>query len=345
MPPPVFVHISDLHFGELEEKSLNARTEFWKRVPPFTGVLGHSADSILDLESFFASFERRVTCLVTTGDITATGNPREFDLANQYLAGILRSPEGDRVGLEVPEWGETAIPGNHDHWSGYPLPIGIPSSAFHRYFPRYPLSGPIFALRPGLRLRMLRIDTDADSTFMERVRALGSFRTQLQTLQGMLDELADTTDEIRVLCLHHSITFKGSILEINPDSRRDLEQFVLRNRISVLLSGHIHRPVHIGTFEFESAKPPVPDVIEARCGTTTQIDPTIGRHRDLDGKVSAAWPNSLLVHRVREAGQEIWWETELYLESRAGFVRADQMRSDIAPVTVAKIWPWPPQVI
>jgi hypothetical protein len=42
------------------------------------------------------------------------------------------------------------------------------------------------------------------------------------------------------------------------------------------------------------------------------------------------WPNSLLVHRLREEGGEVLWETEIYLERTDGFFAADQVLSRVS---------------
>ena len=128
MPTPLyrFVQISDLHMGPLDRKSLDARIPFWNHWRWFTGVLGHSADALEDLIKFWG--ERRESApqpqLILTGDLTAVGKREEFDIADQYLAGILRDQAEQQKGLEVVDWGKLAIPGNHDHWLGLPVPIG-----------------------------------------------------------------------------------------------------------------------------------------------------------------------------------------------------------------------------
>lgn len=85
------------------------------------------------------------------------------------------------------------------------------------------------------------------------------------------------------------------------------------------------------------------EVVEVRSGTTTQIDPTIGRKAEHEGLVDTHWPNSFFIHRLREFPREIHWEIELYLEARTGFDRADHVRDDIDAVTRFKVWSWPPQ--
>jgi len=345
MPMAALVHISDLHIAQLGQKSLNARRQCWKRWLHLNGLLGHSADSLMDLDEFFDRFRQGepTVQLIVTGDLTSMGNPHEFDIANQYLSRTLRGPLGDRIGLEVPDWGKRAIPGNHDHWAGYPIPVGPPTHALPKYFPPLPQIQPVLPLGKGRHLRLLRIDTDADVNPSERFHAFGSFVSQLHSLGAMLSPLGPNDNEIRVLCLHHSPTYLGSYLEITAASRIELYKFILQNRVAVLLCGHIHRPPWVALFPVNRAGRPPLDVVEACCGTTTQIDPSIGREDELEGLVDSPWENSLFVHRLFEWGGEIHWEAELYLEGRAGFVRADRLRNDIPAVTRFKVWPWPPR--
>ncbi len=348
-PLATYLHISDLHIGRLDEKSLNARTQVFRLCRVFDGLLGHSGDSLMDLEELFKDFHQQEpkVQLIVTGDLTATGHQQEFDIANQYLGGILRGPEGDRVGLEVLDWSGLAIPGNHDHWAGYPIPVGRPTPALQRYFPKLPRIQPVFPLSKGRQLRFLLTDTDADvkPISRERWKALGSFVSQLQTLTAILGRLGPNENEIRVLCLHHSLSYRGSALEIIPQSRIALEKFILDNRIAVLLCGHIHRPPWAKPFPITSAQNSPLCVLEACCGTTTQVDPTISLKGEHEGLLDTHWENSFLLHRLLEFPGEIRWETEIYLEGRAGFVRADYLRDDIRPLTTFKVWPWPAQVV
>lgn len=166
------VHISDLHFGKMERESLAARTEFWKRLPILDGLLGHSADSISNFDSFFHRFRQdHQAHLIMTGDATATGHEEEFQIANQYLGDVLYGPVGEAVGVEVPDWGRRAVPGNHDQWGGSPWSLGGSPVDLVKYFSKLPQTGPTLSLDRGLQLRLLRVDTDADCRLIDRVPA------------------------------------------------------------------------------------------------------------------------------------------------------------------------------
>jgi 3',5'-cyclic AMP phosphodiesterase CpdA len=345
-----FVHISDLHIAPTKKRSFNARRQAWKRWDRFQGLLGHSANSLVELDEFFDAFlqneKESEVQLIVTGDLTATGAPKEFYIANQYLGGILQGDVGEQVGLEAPDWSDRAIPGNHDHWPGRPTIIGRSTLSLYRYFPHLPRIGPVVQLGGRHQLRFVRIDTDANvgSFSWERIGALGSFESQLVTLSGLLGKLGPNDNEIRVLCLHHSLSYRGNTLEIIEPSRTALNEFIVQNKIAVLLCGHIHRPPWVNLFAVVSGTGIQLEVVEACCGTTTQYDPSIGRKSEPQDAYSH-WENSLFVHRLLDRHGQIHWETELYLEGRGGFVRADSLRDDIPAVSISKVWPWPPNPI
>lgn len=342
-----FIHISDLHLSEISEEERKTRKLSWKKFR-FDGVLGHSENSLRNLDDFVysRSREERDVLLIVTGDLTAIGKEQEFEIANEFLGSSHQPPKGGEVGLGVSNWARWAIPGNHDHWPGRVTIVGRPTKGLKKYFPELPLIEPVVPLGDGRQLRFLRIDSDADVApySSERIGAIGSFVSQLDRLSGMLAVLGRRENEIRVLCLHHSAIHRGRILEINAQSRKELFQFLLANHVAVVLCGHIHRPPWIQTFPV--TRPMAPGrtvVVEACCGTTTQFDPTIARQKEFGDLLH--WQNSLLVHRLSEVRGEIHWSSEIYLESRSGFVRADHLRDDIEATIDFKVWPWPPRGI
>jgi Calcineurin-like phosphoesterase len=349
MPLATLIQISDLHLGRLDKKSIEARTAFWKRWPFFNGILGHSADSLSDLMDFFDEKLREdpQPHLVVTGDLTAVGAPAEFDIADQYLSGILRDHQGHLVGLNVRDWRDRAIPGNHDSWPGLPIIIGRPTHALGRYFPKLPGDNSMIRLDNEHQIRLLRIDTDSDVNpfFSKRLKAIGDFESQLKSLARMLNVNGPNDDEIRVLCLHHSPSWRDSILEITKESRRALRQFIEKYNVAVLLCGHIHRPPWATPFIANFSPPSALAVLEGCCGTTTQKDPSIGMDPDLEDLFRPGWENSLYVHRLSDFKGGILWEAELYLEGRGGFVRADRLRPNLNPITRMMVWPWPPHQV
>lgn len=119
-----FVHISDLHFGEIDpttdDAALDAYTEPWLRqLPWFDGYLGHGGDALRHLDSFFAAARRSENAhLIVTGDLTTVGAGHEFSLARQFLTRVSRFASGALLGLGVTDAFDRTVPGNHDHWPG-----------------------------------------------------------------------------------------------------------------------------------------------------------------------------------------------------------------------------------
>ena len=347
MTLPLFVQISDLHLSQTSEEERRRRKLFWRRWR-FEGMLGHSENSLRYLDDFVYALrqEEPGAQLIVTGDLTAIGKKEEFEMANEFLGATYQPARGGEVGLNVSNWQQWAIPGNHDHWPGHATIVGAPTPGLKKYFPESPRIQPVLQLGNGRQLRFLHIDTDRDvgSYSHERIRAVGSFVSELKDLSAMLSPLGINPNEIRVLCLHHSAIYRGWRLEIDAKSRKALYEFVVTNRVAVLLCGHIHRPPWVQTSPV--TRPMAPGrivVVEACCGTSAQFDPTIARQSEFED--SFHWQNSLLVHRLKEAAGEIHWSSEIHLEGRAGFVRADRLRSDVDAKVTFKVWPWPPQGI
>lgn len=66
-----FMHISDLHFGNLDPSSLNAANPWWMNFPIMDGFLGHSERAIFRLAHRFAELRKSEQArLIITGDLT-----------------------------------------------------------------------------------------------------------------------------------------------------------------------------------------------------------------------------------------------------------------------------------
>jgi hypothetical protein len=242
-----FVHVSDLHFGHIDPASFDARAPgLWAKHSSFDGLLGHSYNSLRRLEKFFAQMQGTGTeeaRLIVTGDLTTVGHPDQFDMATSFLGGILRYPKGSPIGLRASDWRDRSVPGNHDHWPGHATIWGKPTSGLSSAFPTIPyVNDPPLPLPSGHQLRFMGIDTDADvsSIGTDRFLARGSFTSQLNILASKLG--IPTSNEIRVLCLHHSQALRSTALEINAPSRDSLHDFIVDQDIAVLLCGHVHTP-------------------------------------------------------------------------------------------------------
>ena len=124
-----FVHISDLHIGEIDpttgDADLTPVRQFLlsNKVPFFDGLLGHHKQALEDLESFMMRLRRSEGIepnLIVTGDLTRFGEPMEFRTALEYISQDIdvSPPHGNFVGLNFWQFPHHFISGNHDHWDG-----------------------------------------------------------------------------------------------------------------------------------------------------------------------------------------------------------------------------------
>lgn len=312
-----FVHVSDLHISS--DHSLDAKAPILMNLPIFDGLLGHSRRSLDLVDLFFHELKTKEDAqLIFTGDLTASGKRTEFELGTRLLASKRTL---DEPGFGVQEWQKTSCPGNHDHWPGNGIMLGRQSLEFMRYFQAMP-NAFLFELTAEISVRFMFIDTSAEVNWWQQVIAEGSFRQQLRTLQPTLTKRPKT--EIRVLCLHHSQALRsGMCRKIDATSRQELHKFVADNDVTILLCGHVHKPL-IEPFTIGSAGST--RFFECRCGTTTQRVPL--RYRAYKRE---RIPNSLLVHRIFQDGNTVSWSTETFLEVAAGFRPAGDRYPGLAP--------------
>lgn len=317
-----FVHISDLHVGEIDPKTGNAKLPTWpsriiKNIPrtPFDGLLGHQGRSLEDLAHFVRAngpMQGHFAVLVT-GDYTRCGAASEFSLAFNFLRSAIDiyPPKRRLVGLRLRK-DPLGIPGNHDQWAGSPSPITPNQSLFPGLRKLPDVVGPI-QLTSKRRLVIGRINSDADvtSTSPKRLLAVGSFTSQLSALAQTLGP--NVHNETRVLMVHHSWEKTGFMLSMDSVSRTAFEQFLADHDIRAVLTGHTHQPLTV----------PIPGTAahELCCGTTTQIDSVPYIWKTVLGTFPGMrnWPiNTLMVHKIYEdlAGG-LDWEAETYWRSKS----------------------------
>lgn len=323
------VHISDLHIGDVDPSSGNARptrlaANVVKNLTYFDGLLGHQARSLQDLARFWSSFQRPQEGefgLVVTGDYTRCGSGSEFGTATQYLTGQInlataRYPTLTGLSLgSVPR----GIPGNHDHWGGTNFPWSGSPTLFGgtNLAPSMPCIWPAVPMANGRSLVVCAVDSDADvsPTGFNRFRAIGSFQSQLASLAPMLG--ANPGNEVRVLMVHHSWNHQGRILRMTGASKVAMHNFVVAHGIKVVLSGHTH-----GVKMLPIANGGPPDAHELCCGTTTQLDHVPYDWATLMGTVpNRKWPdNTLLVHTLWDRSGTLIWEAQpWYRNNQSGF--------------------------
>lgn len=338
-----FLQISDIHIsdGSYEDRSV----ALYASLPKLDGFLGHSYNSLTKLETFFADLVQDEGAeLIVTGDLTRVGGVLEFKTARDYLESeaLIR---GKFIGLKDPKSLTLAVPGNHDHYPGVPFLFGGPTPALGHMFPT-PLPPITISLGHGYELTVLRINTDADvgAWGVKRARAVGSFVSQLKWLRSQLGRQREK--EIRILLLHHSMAHRGATLEIDGRSRDELVNFIVDYGVAVLLSGHIHQPPLVRrATAVHTTKPKSAEYLEARCGTTTQRNlfhiPYYWRNiLSKPGLMKRGhWSNTLLVHRISKAADEIFWESELFMEEPDEFKPAQPSHLYCLVNPKVRIWP------
>ena len=132
------VHISDLHIGlDLEDPDHALQYHKLARLQNFLPVFDSDSDEAEEaLEDFWQDLSRARPRLkelyaVPSGDLTAFADQRQFERFEELMgAGI----GGDGPGLNSETWSRHTIPGNHDHWQGWPSLVGPPSEAADAFF-------------------------------------------------------------------------------------------------------------------------------------------------------------------------------------------------------------------
>lgn len=351
-----FVHISDLHIGDQTPTGPDAATSSWWRFhKQFDGLLGHEYRSCVQFERFFDRMRKRYSSdldLIMTGDLTSLGRDAQFHWGEAFLGDYAITGDGRPVGIAHGKWVEFRIPGNHDHWPGTGNIFGSPTSSFKNIFGDVPGWDTIRSAGvPTVRFLRIDTDVDVDPNGLNRFLARGSFTSHLQQLENELEPPND--NEIRVLILHHSRAhaidralpkLQRVVLGIDNACLEALDDFIVNNDIAVMLTGHLHDPtVHL---HHVHSRGHTLEVMEARCGTTTQRYTLPYTWRTPTGKRvvrKGRSPNTLLIHQLRNRDDGIYWESTTYvLTPQQGFVPYTDLspeRDDLGGIH--KVWPRP----
>lgn len=356
-----YLQISDLHFGDpLQQSAVDPWAHY---VLGLKGYVGHSPGALRYLAKAFKELRRAEPDaeLIVTGDLTAWGTTSEFQQADGFLSTAGQWPEF--VGLNAPGWMTLAIPGNHDHWRGIPFwPLGTPNSEVRRRFPNDWAVTPSTKLPNGVSVVFLSLNSDADvgGYSDERIWACGSFVSAVNGLDQALS--ARNQDEIRVLLLHHSVEYRGRLIQrsrtrclpvswsvnlehltIDDASRRKVADLLDKHGIRVVLTGHIHQPFFVGQLP-KSSLYPKRDVMEARCGSTSQRLTAAPGVPIGGGSNAPPYQNSLIVHRLLDDVGRIYWQSEAHaifpsISSKMGFRPASELL--VNPPSQGQILVWP----
>ena len=355
-----FVQISDLHLGDLDPRTLDATyNDNWQYFRFLDGFLGHSHDSLRKLVDEFDDLRQLEDAqLIVTGDITASGKTEQFQFGGAFLGGVYRPPAGAQrttiLGLRVGNWKDYSIPGNHDHWPGIdhswrPKIRGKPNSELAATFHKLPRVQDFRLAKSGYLIRFLWINTDGDvhPNRDDRLLARGKFDSQLTNLAALLP--GPEKKEVRVLCLHHSMSYRADsrlgqyarVLEIDDDSRRELERFIVEHDLAVLLCGHLHDPPKVESFSAVNLERTV-EYLEAQCGTTSQRSelPAHWKNwRRRQAEIKRTYPNCFLVHRLEEEDDGLYWTSGVFWEMTAKFDQHKPYEAEVLKTDRFRVWP------
>ncbi len=327
-----FIHVSDLHIGDIDPATGDASApKLWAKFPYCDGLLGHERAAMKRLEVLWRN-ERREdpeAHLIVTGDLTTWAKNVHFDTCDQFLSGDLSLKGEQAWGLFGAQWKRFGISGNHDKWDGAPMLCG-PTMHYQMNVmkrDRRPFTNETLTLSDRKVVRFIGIDTDADVGFVSRWKARGSFISQLREADKQLNRL-ESTDEIRVLLMHHSMSNGTGVLGIKEASRQRLLQFVGKHGIAIVLSGHAHKPTET---TFQTTLGPATEI---RCGTTTQRYVMPFDWLTLKGNCPelGEWPQTCVRHRIVRAGAAYRWEYEVLVGRYEGFVHKGRT-DDEAPLS------------
>jgi 3',5'-cyclic AMP phosphodiesterase CpdA len=328
------LHISDLHLAVPTPSQGGKPPKLWRHSKIFDGLLGHNEDALEDLEAIAIQLKRERSRLLVTGDLTSCGRDTEFALAAQFLQDKINLAGGRSTGLQVKDALLHAIPGNHDQWSGVASPLGPGKRDLSGVFPDMPIKPIRIYLKKGRWLTILGIDSDADiQTWSDdRVRARGEFMSQINTLSTSTKRC--DRKEIRVLLVHHSPLHQGELLSVKAYSRGGLWNLVKQRGISVILTGHVHAPAAAITAVTHKDK--TWNVLEARCGTSSQTDEIPNEWAGYGSADPTRFPlNSVLIHRLYENKNRITWHCDAVPRTDGGY-----LISNSRPLTTpVEVWP------
>jgi len=215
------------------------------------------------------------------------------------------------MGLQNKLWRLFCVPGNHDRWGGSDVPFGGPSPSFNYYF--LPTGAFVDHHVKGHLFRFLRIDGEADvgPWSLERGLALGDFRSELDALDAQLQECAE--NETRIMLLHHSAVHRGMSLQIVPQCRARLDSFLLKHKVKIVLTGHVHED----SLTLRAVGNPW-SVLEARCGSTAQLDAISATAYAISPAPTQL--NSLIVHQIyRDVDAKLFWHAGVHVRTSTGF--------------------------
>ncbi len=180
--------------------------------------------------------------VVITGDVTACGHNDSYVLAKEFLFSSENSRIASELGLRIDEDKYFIIPGNHDAFDGKWYRKNS-LAAFNGYF-NFRGEYPIILERNIDGLNFIFIGFD--STHRKPVtlpKKLGKGYIEESQYQFAEGYLTNKNHDFKVVCLHHNPIFPPNSRKkwnLILESSRKFLSWVIKNKIDVVLFGHIH---------------------------------------------------------------------------------------------------------
>lgn len=323
----VIAHLSDLHWGREIQPAATAGGGLVRGQPGVItqnipqGFMPHDPaaveDLVVRLKKVHLGLSDTRWGLVTSGDLTITGDDSEFSLAQSFLKGeIRRSLNGMPLGLGGLRFDfERSVAGNHDHWGGSKLgALGNsrrPKALYGRYVDgnaSAPWWSEVVGVTQSPETLLHVMGIDSCGGYAIKHTATGAIDdADLHELDRECNELRRRHPHariVRVLVVHHSLVPSGGSLsawmhqathELDDESEAHLRAFLQANDVAVMLTGHLHR----------TALVTAGGVRELRAGTATQF-------QSRAAPVGTKTGQSFLLHHVAVVGAQVEWTVATY---------------------------------
>jgi 3',5'-cyclic AMP phosphodiesterase CpdA len=317
------LHVSDLHIGE----RLRWLGSFAPRAAgrhPYNRPTdwGHDEWVAWDLANEWLAITNAqpAAMVVVTGDLTRSGTGLQFGLAHRYIHAhwLADAQIPLLIRLGASGTGALTIPGNHDFWGGvFPGPIlwrkvleghfwppawlhvleDTTENPFEIHFVGLDSCSGLWTLSPNQVLATGAIDS-GQLAFAEALLATERQRAAARQRYA-----------VPVVLVHHPPE------RLTPASRQDFENWLVKNQVRAILTGHTHVPA-------QHFLANAPACFELRCGTTLQA----GTYNMLPGPK----PNHFYLHTLRWTGGQpaVQWQSIEYWHTGSNWTTNAQLAWD-----------------
>jgi UDP-2,3-diacylglucosamine pyrophosphatase LpxH len=253
------IQISDLHIG--------SRISGGGVIPRATAHDERVFEALqASLSTILQKRPRKDHALIVSGDVSAKGASDELRMyVTLRNLGFARDAYLTLPPLVKHFAGVIDIPGNHDYWNGI-VGNGFVNRAARIFFGSRPWA---VSLKTNVYIVTVHgLCSTIAASVLQQVGAVGAYDAkEMSDLDAAIMATSQAASSRRLasrqlIVTHHSPSYGNAVsYGISSAAMTSLQNFCTRNRISGLLTGHVHTR-HI--------EPPKTLPVEARCGTTTQ---------------------------------------------------------------------------